>query len=121
MLLFLSKAMHSKQGVVRLSFKRGGIFQKQHTKAHKRTDKQKLKEQLKRDIEERQKEVEGRPAETWPLITRVKAEGKHLNCESKPGRAQDLTESLLNFLRLAFFNDEKKELKQMYERSLPNP
>lgn len=49
-LLFLSKAMHSKKGVIRLSFKRGGVFQRQHAKAHKRTDKQQLKEQLKQDI-----------------------------------------------------------------------
>jgi hypothetical protein len=28
---------------------------------------------------------------------------------------------LLNFLRLAFFNEEKKEDKQLKERSAPNP
>jgi hypothetical protein len=72
-LLFLSKTMHSKKGVVRLSFKRGGLYQKHHSKAHKRTDKQLLKENLKKEIEERQKDVEGRPTETWPLVTRVKA------------------------------------------------
>jgi hypothetical protein len=38
--LFLSKAIQTKKGVVRLSFKKGGLFQDRHTRAHKRLDKQ---------------------------------------------------------------------------------
>lgn len=40
--IFISKLMEKNKGVVRISFKKGGVYQKEHAKIHSRKAKKQL-------------------------------------------------------------------------------
>lgn len=91
--------------VLRLTFKRGALWQPRFAKAHSRKAKAELRDQLKADaaVEDERE---------WPLLVRLREntkneEGekviKRLNCTAKVGRGVGFLESMLSVFRVNFF------------------
>lgn len=90
--------------VLRLTFKRGGLWRREFAKAHSRKARVEVRELVKR---------EGNDEETeWPLLVRLREnlkneegvkEVKRVNCQAKPGKGASFLESLLSVFRVNFF------------------
>jgi len=100
-----SNLKNDKAPVLRLTFKRGGLWQPRFAKAHSRKAKAEVREQLKADVgieDERE----------WPLLVRLRENSKNeegekvvkrMNCNAKVGRGMGFLESMVSVFRVNFF------------------
>lgn len=97
------KAEHAP--VLRITLKRGGLWQPRFAKAHSRKARAEIREQLRQEagVEDERE---------WPLLIRLRENSKNeegekavkrLNCTAKPARGTAFLESLLSVFRVNFF------------------
>jgi hypothetical protein len=119
-----SNLKHPHAPVLRLTFKRAGLWQQRFAKAHSRRARAAIRDQLKSEAgTEEEKE--------WPLLIRLREnskgeeggkEVKRLNCSTKLGRGVAFLESLLSVFRVNFFKKKgEAELKEAKAPTKPNP
>jgi hypothetical protein len=108
--------------VLRLTFKRGGLWQTRFAKAHSRKAKIEIREQLRQ-------EAMGEDEKEWPLLIRLRENGKgeegektvkRLNCSAKLGRGVGFFESMLSVFRVNFFK-KKGEAPQKEPKAPTKP
>jgi hypothetical protein len=110
--------------VLRLTFKRAGLWQPRFAKAHSRKAKVEIRDQLRQ-------EALGEEEKEWPLLIRLRENGKgeegektvkRLNCSAKLGRGVGFLESMLSVFRVNFFK-KKGDVAQKGPKAptKPNP
>jgi hypothetical protein len=100
--------------VLRLTFKRGGLWQPRFAKAHSRKARAAVRDQLRQEagVEDERE---------WPLLIRLRENSKNeegekvvkrLNCTAKPGRGVAFLESMLSVFRVNFFKKKGEAVQK---------